>query len=285
MRESSDKLRGALTEPDAEAPDDLVSGGGEQGPFTSLAQKTYEALRAALLNGEFRAGQTISLRSAAEALGVGQMPVRHALSRLQAEGILVMQPNRSLTVPAANRASIIEIRDVRIALEGLAAEQAAQRASPREIDELAGHFDVMQRVVKTSDIRQYIAVNLKFHMTLYRASRSATLFSMIESVWVKSSAYNRLVAIDEAVGTLPNHARALEGLRSRDPIMTRAAIVQDCCATCEVQLALLAAGEPGAEIGSQSNVAHLVRKRSLPAGALGSLVGSKRRGRPPKEAT
>jgi DNA-binding GntR family transcriptional regulator len=263
----------------------LGSGGGEHGPFTSLAQKTYEALRTALLNGEFRAGQTISLRSAAEALGVGQMPVRHALSRLQAEGIFVMQPNRSLMVPTATRTSIIEIRDVRIAIEGLAAEQAAQRATQREIDELAGHFEVMKRVVQSSDIKRYIAVNLKFHMTLYRASHSATLFSLIESIWVKSSANNRLVAIEEAVGTLPNHARALEGVRSRDPIMARAAIVQDCCATCEIQLALLAASEPEANNSSPSNVALLVPKRALPAGALGSLVGSKRRGRPPKAPT
>ncbi|WP_158818658.1 GntR family transcriptional regulator [Methylocapsa sp. S129] len=285
MRQSSDRRRGALSEPNVEAPEELASGGREHGPFTSLAQKTYEALRAALLNGEFRAGQTISLRSAAEALGVGQMPVRHALSRLQAEGIFVMQPNRSLAVPTATRTSIIEIRDVRIALEGLAAEQAAQRATQREIDELAGHFEVMKQVVQSSDIKRYIAVNLKFHMTLYRAGRSATLFQLIESIWVKSSANSRLVAVEEAVGTLPNHARALEGVRSRDPIMARAAIVQDCCATYEIQLALLAASDAEASNGSPSNVAHLVRKRTLPAGALGSLVGSKRRGRPPKAQT
>lgn len=260
----------------------LTSSGGGRGSFTSLAQKTYESLRAALLNGEFTPGQSISIRGAAEALDVSEMPVRHALSRLQAEGILVMQSNRSLTVPNATRASIIELRDVRIALEGLAAEQAAQRAAPRDIDELAGHFEVMKRVVRASDIRQYIAINLKFHMTIYRASRSAMLFSMIESIWVKASAYNRLVAIDEAVGTLPNHAQALEALRSRDPIMARAAIVQDCCATCEIQLALLAASQPEADNGAPSNIAHLVRKASLPAGALGSLVGSKRRGRPPR---
>src|ERR1700735_2920768 len=110
MRRTSDRRQGALPEPDVEGPEELGSGGGEHGPFTSLAQKTYEALRTALLNGEFRAGQTISLRSAAEALGVGQMPVRHALSRLQAEGIFVMQPNRSLTGSRATRASLLACR-------------------------------------------------------------------------------------------------------------------------------------------------------------------------------
>jgi hypothetical protein len=91
--------------------------------------------------------------------------------------------------------------------------------------------------------------------------------------------------MEEAIGTLPNHARALEGVRNRDPILARAAIVEDCCATYEIQLALLAANEAEVSIGQRSNIAQRARKRMLPAGALGSLVGAKRRGRPPKAQT
>src|SRR5450756_786715 len=123
----------------------LVGANDDTDGFTTVAQRTYEQLRGALLNGEFLPGQSISLRSTAEALGISQMPVRQALSRLQAEGILVMHENRTLTVPKLTPALILEKRDIRIALEGLAAELAAQRASAREIEELKTHFEGMQQ--------------------------------------------------------------------------------------------------------------------------------------------
>src|SRR5258707_957134 len=94
----------------------LVVANDDGDGFTTVAQRTYDQLRQALLNGEFLPGQSISLRSTAEALGISQMPVRQALSRLQAEGILVMHENRTLTVPKLTPALIMEKRDIRIAL-------------------------------------------------------------------------------------------------------------------------------------------------------------------------
>jgi DNA-binding GntR family transcriptional regulator len=250
--------------------------------FTTVAQKTYDLLRDALLNGEFLPGQSISLRSTAEALGISQMPVRQALSRLQAEGILVMHENRTLTVPEVTPALIIEYRDIRIALEGLAAELASQRASPRQIDELKGHLEAMQQAVQSTDVRHYIAVNLKFHMCIYRASGSAALVSMIETIWAKFTAYNRWAAMEHAIGTLTNHVRAFEGLMRRDAIMTRAAIVQDCCDSCEIQLRLLAEHQLQTAADNGQGLAPDAAKQNPASGSLGSRIGPKRRGRPRK---
>jgi DNA-binding GntR family transcriptional regulator len=245
----------------------LVVANDDGDGFTTVAQRTYDQLRQALLNGEFLPGQSISLRSTAEALGISQMPVRQALSRLQAEGILVMHENRTLTVPKLTPALIMEKRDIRIALEGLAAELAAQRVSAGEIEELKVHFEAMQRSIRSTDVRRYIAENLKFHMCIYRAAGAPTLLSMIETIWAKFVAYARWANTDLALGTLNNHARALEGLTRRDAIMARSAIVQDCCDTYEIQLRLLTEHEP---------------QFAAERGSLGSMVGPKRRGRPPK---
>jgi len=248
-------------------PEDTVVaiGAGDDG-FRTVAQRTYERLREALLNGEFLPGQSISLRSAAEALGISEMPVRQALGRLQAEGILVAHGNRTLTVPQLTSELIVEKRDVRIALEGLAAELAAQRATALEIEHLKAHFEAMKQAVLSTDVRRYIAVNLQFHMCIYRAAKSGTLLTMIETICAKFAAYSRWANTDLAIGTLNNHARALKGMVRRDSVMTRTAIVQDCCDTCEIQLLLL-------------------REHQLLAtesGSLGSLISPKRRGRPPK---
>jgi DNA-binding GntR family transcriptional regulator len=262
----------------------LVGSNDDTDGFTTVAQRTYDRLRHALLNGEFLPGQSISLRSTAEAFGISQMPVRQALSRLQAEGILVMHENRTLTVPRMTPALIIENRDIRIALEGLAAELAAQRASEREIENLRAHFEEMQQALRSTDVRRYIAVNLKFHMCIYRAAGAPTLLSMIETIWAKFAAYTRWASMDLAIGTLNHHARALEGVARRDTIMARTAIIQDCCDSCEIQLRLLAERELEAVGENGPGKSPEAAQQRPVSGSLGSLVGSRRRGRPRKLA-
>lgn len=246
---------------------------------TTLAQRAYQLLREALLRGEFMPGQDISLRGAAEALNVSQMPARQALSRLQAEGVLVMRENRTLTVPELTQTTIVEVRDIRIALEGLAAELAALRATPQDIEAIAGHLKAMERSARAQDIRQYIVDNWHFHMGIYRAAGSAMLLQMIEPLWAKYSAYTRLAADEDISTTLPNHARALDGLRRRDPMLARAGIVQDCCDTCEFLLGIIGQKDQGAR---ESFAARRNTGFTSQSGAFAKLVAPRRRGRPPK---
>lgn len=247
----------------------------------TLAQRAYQHLREALLRGEFMPGQDISLRGAAEALNVSQMPVRQALSRLQAEGVLVMRENRTLTVPELTPTTIVEVRDIRIALEGLAAELAALRATPQDIESIAGHYKAMERSAHGRDIRQYIVDNWHFHMGVYRAAGSTMLLQMIEPLWAKYSAYTRLAPNEDASATLPNHARALEGLRRRDPILARAGIVQDCCDTCEFLLSVISRKEEDSR-STDSFPAKRTIRFTPQDGAFARLVAPRRRGRPPK---
>jgi DNA-binding GntR family transcriptional regulator len=103
---------------------------------TSLRRQVYDSLREALTAGRFIPGQKLTFRFVAGALGVSLTPVREALRRLVAEGAFEMQPSRSVRVPLMTRARILELRDIRIALEGLAAEKAAERASKQQIGRL-----------------------------------------------------------------------------------------------------------------------------------------------------
>src|SRR5215475_1089790 len=96
---------------------------------TSLRKQVYDSLRAALTAGRFTPGQKLSFRFIAGALGVSLTPVREAVRRLVAEGAFEMRPNRSVRVPLMTRDRILELRDIRVALEGLAAEKAAARAT------------------------------------------------------------------------------------------------------------------------------------------------------------
>src|SRR5437016_4647637 len=100
---------------------------------TSLRNRVYASLRDALTAGRFTPGQKLSFRFIAGTLGVSLTPVREAIRRLVAEGAFEMRPNRSVRVPLMTRDKVLELRDLRMAVEGLAAEKAAALATREQI--------------------------------------------------------------------------------------------------------------------------------------------------------
>src|ERR1700754_5169498 len=100
---------------------------------TSLRQQVYESLREALTAGRFVPGQKLTFRFVAGSLGVSLTPVREAIRRLVAEGAFEMRPNRSVRVPLMTRDKVLELRDIRMAVEGLATGKAAAAANRQQI--------------------------------------------------------------------------------------------------------------------------------------------------------
>ncbi|RXL93469.1 GntR family transcriptional regulator, partial [Citrobacter sp. AAK_AS5] len=82
-----------------------------------------------LIAGKLTPGDRLSLRSAAEQLGVSMMPVREAVNRLVADGGLEVAPNRAVRVPILTVSQFRDLTRVRVAIEGHAAAEAALRRS------------------------------------------------------------------------------------------------------------------------------------------------------------
>src|SRR5262249_12932841 len=84
--------------------------------------------------GRFQPGERLNIRALAAMLGTSARPIREALSRLAADGAVEMVPNQSVRVPLFDRERFEELKLIRMAVEGLAAEQAATRITVAEID-------------------------------------------------------------------------------------------------------------------------------------------------------
>lgn len=201
------------------------------GPDDTEAVNTrvYRLLRGSLMSGSFSPGQPISIRYLTDRLGVSGTPVREALKRLEAEQALVKGPNRALTVPLLNRAALHDLRDIRAALEGLAAARSAAQVTEREIAEIAHHCDEMDAAVHHQDAERYLRANWAFHRTIYEAAQSDLLMNMIEGLWMRIGPFFRLALPGKThmAKSMRCHRAALEALRRRDPAGARAAITED----------------------------------------------------------
>jgi DNA-binding GntR family transcriptional regulator len=159
----------------------------------SLRSQVYESLRDALTAGRFAPGQKLSLRFIAGSLGVSMTPVREAVRRLVAEGAFEMRPNRSVRIPLMTRDRILELRDIRLALEGLATEKAAAlttRGHAAALRRIAAELMAVRARGDTVADRQKIR---EFHFTLYAIANQPTLLRVIEGLWLQTGPYMNLL--------------------------------------------------------------------------------------------
>lgn len=148
----------------------------------SLSQRAYAVLRDGLINGHFLPGQRLVMAELADRLGTSITPVREACLRLVSEGGLQLRSGRFAIVPPMTLERYMEVRLMRLELEGLAAEIAAARATPEDIAQLRA---LHPRYVAADPVNAAAArlLNRDFHFAVYRMSRMPILISHIESLW------------------------------------------------------------------------------------------------------
>ncbi|MYN13920.1 FCD domain-containing protein [Pusillimonas sp. TS35] len=200
----------------------------------SLSATVYQTVREWLSGGELLPGQKLTGRVLAERLGVSQTPVREAMLQLVAERALNMNPNRSVTVPMLDREKFIELRDMRVALEGLAARCAVQRCvetglGAEQIGAIAVLHRQMMAAKKRRDYRTTLRLNRAIHFSVYELSGRHELVATIQSLWARTGPY--LNFLYEKAGPAANgahpHESLLDALTQGDPDMAEAAIRHD----------------------------------------------------------
>jgi DNA-binding GntR family transcriptional regulator len=110
--------------------------GGAEPERQNLTDKVYEQLTDLLIRGELRPGDVITERRMAEQLNASRTPIREALGRLEAEGLVFKQPSRGVTVSPFSTEAFVDILNIRQLLEAEAARLAAGKISKGRIAEI-----------------------------------------------------------------------------------------------------------------------------------------------------
>jgi len=208
----------------------------EQGRIAhlSLSASVHQTLREWLSGGELLPGQKLTGRALAERLGVSQTPVREAMLQLVAERALDLNPNRSVTVPVLNREKFVELRDMRVVLEGLAVRCAVQ--SCVEMEDCSGVLDTiselhgrMSAAKQRGDYSSTMKLNRTLHFMVYGLSGRHELVAMIQSLWARTGPYlNFLYQQGSPAAPEPHpHETLLYALRKGDADLAEEAIRRD----------------------------------------------------------
>ncbi len=224
------------------------------------AQKTaYAHLRDAITSGEFAGNAPLRSEQIGRALGISRMPVREAILQLEAEGLVTIGANRRPFVTSRTPADVVELFEIRIALEGLAAERAVRRMRAPRFAELAGLLGRMDAAAE--DPRAWTALHDAFHDLIYEAAAMPRLLGEIRRLRRSTQPYIlmyiSLFTVPEMPGT--EHAALLDVVRKGEPDLARSAMadhIRDAASGVVYHLLRgeTPPGEPAVPIRSQARI-------------------------------
>lgn len=157
--------------------------GGEMSTST-LPDVVYNRLRAAILAGEYRPAQILRQEELAFSLGVSRAPLREALPRLVADGLVVSQPRRGYVVRQLSESEVVEIFDMRMLLEGPAMAYATQARTRRDVSDVEALLLRLEAIrPNTEDETKYwTELNFALHDRMLAPCPRETLKKTIRSL-------------------------------------------------------------------------------------------------------
>ncbi len=185
-----------------------------------------EALRAAILRGEYAPAQRLIEADLCERFGTTRFIVRAALQELSAQGLVEFQRNRGARVREVSLDEAIEITEVRQVLEGLQAARAAQRVTAAEAAALSGIVTAMRAAVAGSELLRYSELNAGLHAAIRDIAAhetSARLLRQLRDQTVRHQFSLSLVPGRPAV-SLPQHEAIVAAVTARDPVAAERAM-------------------------------------------------------------
>lgn len=178
---------------------------------------TYARLRDMILFGLLEPGAPVTIQGLINDLGAGMTPVREAIRRLAAEGALLPQGNRRVTVPRLTQGLLHQIAFARLTIEPKLAELAAANLTPVLIARLETLDAAVDAAIRGGEITAYLESNHAFHFALYEASNAPVLVDMARSLWLRFGPSLRIVIAKGGAQSLPDqHEEALVAMREGD---------------------------------------------------------------------
>jgi DNA-binding GntR family transcriptional regulator len=157
---------------------------GESAGGGSAADRAYFEVKEQILTGALPGGHLFAEGEVAEPLGISRTPVREALLRLQADGLVTLIPKRGAVVSASSRGEARDVHDLRLALEGAAARRiAADRLDTTALaGTLAESIDEQERLSRDGDLPGMLIADAGFHRAIIRGSGNVLAEAMYGSL-------------------------------------------------------------------------------------------------------
>ena len=192
-----------------------------------LHSEVADRLRDLIVQGELAPGDRLNEALLTERFGISRTPLREAIKMLASEGLVQLLPNRGAIVMSITRKSARDMFQLIGVLESLAGELACERATPREIDEIAGLHEQMRRHHQHRELNEYFRLNQDIHQRIVDCAGNAELADVHRrlSVRLRRARYMANYSKERWDEAMAEHEQILEALTRRDAKLLPALLV------------------------------------------------------------
>lgn len=197
----------------------------------TIPMQVLDKLMDWIMDGTLKMGDKLNSEELARQLGVSRMPIREALNGLEKMGLAESVPYVGMKLISLTQDDILQIYQMRRAIEPLVAEKACENVTDADIEELERIHQEYQESVRAAelDAKKIYLQNRQFHFKIYSLSRMDRICAMIESLWDSLSFFKLLYGVDVVKGKdraekmIQEHHGYIDALQARD-----AAALQQC---------------------------------------------------------
>lgn len=204
--------------------------GNNQMPRTSAEERAHREIIKLILSQKYAPGDRLVEAELAQEMGLSRTPVRNALRKLIAEGLLENQDNKGCVIPKITPSDMESVFSIRTLLEGRAAAAAAKLATDADIDQLKKLLATERELYSQGSMEPYTEINQQIHLGIGTLSRNDYLERFIRQAFWRAELY--IFFFDRFYirpgGTEPplrdpdksqscrEHARLVQAIASRD---------------------------------------------------------------------
>lgn len=186
--------------------------------YMPLRDVIFNTLRDAIVTGDLKPGERLMEVELAEQMGVSRTPVREAIRRLETEGLVTMTPRKGTHVAELTTKDIIDVLEVRAALDGLATELAAMNVRPEHLRQLENIHKQYVAALQKENLAMAIKKDVEFHDAIYNASGNSKLMNVAGNLREQIYRFRVLYMKDfsNAADVLEEHQNILNALSDKN---------------------------------------------------------------------
>ena len=202
-------------------------------------------LRAMLVEGRIPPGAKLNERELCQLLKVSRTPLREAIKRMAAEGLVDLLPNRGAVAVKLSETDVLHSFEVLADLEGLSGELAAQRITSAELAAIKARHQEMLACFASQDLPGYYRLNARIHAAINDAARNPVLTKTYREInaRVQSLRFRTNQKESKWQRAVQEHEQMLVALEARDSVALRAILIEHLLRKRDTILELMRAGD------------------------------------------
>lgn len=193
----------------------------------SLADQVFEHLETDILSGKYQRGESLTEIKLCAELGVSRTPIREALRRLEQEHLIEEAP-KGMTVVGITEKDLADIFQIRAALEGKAAELAAQNHTEEQLNIVREALEFQEFYLGKQDPDRIKSMDSRFHETIYKMSASTIFYDVLMPLHKKILKYRKASVSDSsrASASVAEHRAIYEAIASHNGELASKLIIE-----------------------------------------------------------